>query len=144
MKTMLAVLMFLGCAGTVCAQAIQVESTTLNAVAEKDLNIYIDENSVVVWWAFGQDTNPTGIAKSFDTGYNLGKLPFAGDWLEAMRLDIPITFDILAGIDAEGGDALVGFGLSGNWGDEHFRLNGGLGLLSTGNLVPYVGFGAHF
>ncbi len=144
MKTMLAVLMLLGCTGAVCAQAVQVEPIALNAVTEKDLNIWIGENSVSVWWSFGQDTNPTGVAKSFNTGYTLGDLPLAGEWLETLQFDVPLTFDILAGVDAEGGDALVGFGLAGNWGDEHFRLSGGIGLLSTGDVVPYIGFTARF
>lgn len=106
--------------------------------------VTISDTGFSVWWAPGAEGNPSGVAKSFFTGYTLGDLPWAGDWLTAMRLNVPVTFDILAGIDAEGGNALVGFGTALNWGNENFRLSTGLGLLSTGDVVPYVGFTARF
>ena len=142
MKALLSVVFLVLLSGMVWAQ-VQTEPVALNAAFSQ--HMLISENSVSVWWAWGNgDTNPTGIAKSFDTGYDWGDLPLAGDWLTAMRLDCPVSFDILLGVSSDGGNGLAGFGFASNWGDQHFRVAAGLAYLTTGNVVPYASFTAHF
>lgn len=117
------------------------------AVAQAHGDVTVTDNSFSVWWSIGSDHNPTGIAKSYDTGYTIADLPVAGKVVERFSQGLgaaPLTFDVLLGSTDDGETFLAGGGVAASIGDQHIRAAVGVGLLTTGQGTAYVSLSVRF